>query len=140
VTIPDGAVLQVVAPGETFPAFSGSVAAPAALRITSPELHVFPDAYPLSKGQSLTLRWEAGSPADTLEIVFTSLYGALVLCHATDDGELTIPWEHLAKLPRGTNELEGFFERRHATRVDTAVGPVEISAASIENGTFFVEP
>jgi hypothetical protein len=136
--IPAGARVTFAATGDVFPSFSGQLEAPPALQILSPPLLVFPSATPIAAGSDLILRWVPAGPDDRLEISFVSLYGGVVRCTAVDDGEMTIPWMHLARLPQGTNELEGFFERRRTSRIQTPGGEVDLEAASIESGTFII--
>lgn len=86
----------------------------------------------------MTLRWSVDPTGDEVSITITGLFGGGVWCRALDDGELTIPWSHPEKLPRQTNEVEGFFERRRRVQLPSDRGPIDLEAASVESGTFIV--
>ncbi len=135
-----GETVAISAPGDERPGFEIDVRFPRPLAMTAPALRVFPEAEPIAVGESATFRWEAGDPGDDVEISFVSLYGGAVMCRARDDGEFTIAWEHLSVLPRQTNELEAFIERRTALRWNTAAGTIDAIAASVESGTFIIQP
>jgi len=134
-----GDTITATAAGGAVPGFTLTGTMPEPLSIVSPEPRVFPDYNTIPAGSDLTFRWTPGG-ADEIQIRFVSLYPGMVWCRVPDTGEFTVSWDYLQVLPQGTNELEAFLERRTTRRGQTEIGPIDLSLASIDNGTFLIQP
>lgn len=134
-----GERVTVRAEGAAFPAFEGEVELPRDFAILTPAPKVWPEAVTVAAGSDLTFTWQ-GAGSGTISIAVVSLFGQIVFCDARDDGSFTIPWASLSTLPRGTNEIEAFLERRTTLRYDAGSRVVDVSAASVDTTTLFVEP
>ena len=121
-----GGAYHVDAPGDSFPAFSGSIDMPPTRQLLAPSPGFTTDG-------ALTVRWSGGAPNDELLLRLEGMNDmgdrALVLCRLDNDGQHAVPEEIIEQLPSG--RLSVHLEQRHRTHVVIGDRAVRLTGAVV---------
>jgi hypothetical protein len=133
----DGAAIEVTAAGADAPAFALEATGVAPLEA---DLDLeFDTTLVLEDGVDREIRWTPGSGDAQVQIALQvghhgAAYEALLVCEADDaDGELVIPGDVIASLPRQSSGLEqhaSWIQRFTRDVADSEGGPVQLEVAS----------
>jgi hypothetical protein len=123
-----GESLSVSAPGASFPAFAGEVAAPADLVMTfDPTTWTRED---FRGGEDVALSWDGSDSGSSIEVTVGNATGtSSIRCTTADDGELAIPAAALAAMGDSTLYSVTVYRVSRVVLSEGMDGEVELTAA-----------
>ncbi len=101
-----GETLTISATGGTVPAFSGTVVAPARVRVTSPAVPAAGSSLAISRSSALSFAWSGGTVGEVTFGVYPQSATSWVTCSfPANAGAGSIPSSLLSKLPSGSGSF-----------------------------------